>query len=324
LKMPWTVGADIEKAVKYWHAKPPTPWDQAQVRGYSPTARDLCDHMLNQNRQMRLSCALCLEHQFFQDPRSMSKRDPVIADDLFLKLQKVPGRSLFYMSQAYYIARRWPANQQPSTKHSFQDLDVKFDGRLAVATVANALVQKGAEKGLAELIAKCMDLNRDGYVDWTEWSACSPQLSGSGLEREVQKIFAKADADKDGCLDKEDVADMLAGQHLRDPEFVNDIMQEMSGTNFEIGDDPKIDYKAFRKSLRTRPNVEEAALAPESSENSANSSSMKRWAEQTFGTFANATITTAAAAGLPDEQLSDALNWFDSQNKKWFKEDQAR
>jgi len=229
----------VEEATAFW-ANEPQHAEYAAGDVYSSSAYSLCDKMLHQQRLERPTAAQCLQEDFFLDPHSRERVGQKESERL-QRLAKAPGRSPLYLSVALAVASSWPAHRLPSIRKAFQELDVAGTGRLQKAQIVSTLISLGVESGTAHKAADAMDLSRDGTVDWTEFVAACIQLGSETLQDDLWELFREADRDQDGLLDRQDVAQLLAVEHLRE-DAVDDAMRQLAG---QPG--AKVDWPTFRR-----------------------------------------------------------------------------
>jgi len=230
-----------EEAKKFWAAQPKHS-EYVAKDFYSPEAYSLCDSMLLQERTRRPTSRQCLQDDFF---RERDKRDYVgpKALERLKRLPKVVERSTLYRSVALAVASKWPAYRMPSIRTAFQELDLAGTGRLRKAEIERTLVSVGVDAAVAHAAADAMDLSRDGMVDWTEFVAACVQLGCDSLEDDLFDVFAEADLDQDGFLDKEDIARLLAIEYRRNEavdEAMKDLLDQTEPTR-------KVDWETFRR-----------------------------------------------------------------------------
>jgi len=207
--------------------------------------------MLAKERCHRPSVAVCLASPFLVNYRTMSmpKISRAKVDILYKRLGETAQRSLLYQSVALAIARVWPANQNPTIKYLFGVLDRSKTGQLDKETVRESLEREGIPMTEAREAVDAMDLNRDGRIDWTEFVTACLCLSDPKLEKDVRVIFDAADSDNDGLLTHDDVAGLLAAEHLRGV-VVSDVMLDLTG-RCESG--TCVDWEAFTRHFGPPP-----------------------------------------------------------------------
>jgi len=249
LRLPFNCSVSFSEALAYWRSNPQPAWQRAA--NSSELAVGLCRRMLLLDRHRRPVAAQCLKSPFITGHQQES---PLVEDRLnpkgqviLKRLVKVPERSVLHKSVALSIAKAWPSNQLPTIKRIFQDLDTTGSGRLDKEQIAKALEQLGIDLESARMAANEMDLSRDGKVDWTEFVASCIHLGHEAMEDDLHRVFREADTDGDGYLAKADIANILAGDHLRG-DVVNDIFSDIAGSQ----DDTHIDWQKFRKHFRSR------------------------------------------------------------------------
>jgi len=266
LSFPFRCGADHPEAVRYWNSLPPVPWERLQ--GRSEGALGLCRRMLVLDRRGRPTASQCLQAPWLQEPgRAGPGQDAAPAvQRLVRQLASTPQRSVLHRSVALLIARAWPANQLPSVKHLFHELDAARSGRLGYDQLELALSRTGLEVARAREAAEAMDLSRDGTVCWTEFVAACIDLGSSSYDRDLRLLFDEVDSDHDGLLSQQDICKLLGADHLREDNSVRDIFTDLVGRTDQGA---RIDWPTFRQHFRaegspadSEPQEAELAAAP--------------------------------------------------------------
>ncbi|CAK0870599.1 unnamed protein product [Prorocentrum cordatum] len=91
-----------------------------------------------------------------------------------------------------------------------------------------------------------MDLNRDEYIDWTEFVAACIDLGGGLFDQELRRAFEDADSDGDGLLSQQDFSRLLAGRCVRGGGVgagaAADVFADLAGRD---GAGARLDWAAF-------------------------------------------------------------------------------
>jgi len=245
---PFTCDFTVRNARAFWSSERDVKWEP--TAHFPKEACRLCRDMLQQERSRRPTTAVCLASPFLVNHRNMSmpKIPRAKVDILYKRLGETAQRSLLYHSVALAIARVWPANQNPTIKYLFGVLDRSNTGQLHKETVVESMEREGIPKAEAREAVEAMDLNRDGRIDWTEFVSACLCLSDPKLEKDVRLIFDTADTDKDGLLTHDDVAGLLAAEHLRGV-VVSDVMLDLTGRCEETS----VDWEAFKRHFGPPP-----------------------------------------------------------------------
>lgn len=274
-KLPFTCPCVHEQARHYWgfgqygvySRTPEAPW--GQLSHASPSALSLCRRMLTRSRQQRPTAAECLNAYFLNGGagergvappgadagaggsragtpmhRCRSASRGTVAGSILERLAESRKRTALQWSVSLQIARRWPANQLPSIKRAFDALDGAGNGRLDKAQFLTALTSLGVNQAVAREIAEAVDLNRDGAVEWSEFVAACIRPGEKALEEDLRQIFDVADSDGDGYLTREDLATLLAAEHLRGHVAAGDALHGLLDCDDE---DATVDWSAFRR-----------------------------------------------------------------------------
>jgi len=145
---------------------------------------------------------------------------------------------------------------------TFRQLDSDHDGFITCDQFVEILPQlfPGTTKEQAEFVFRSIDLDRNGKIDFEEFSAfVDHQGKASGQvasERSVRSIFNAFDADGNGTLDKNEV---LKAIHLWDrssqvtPEDIDSVWPLVDSNR-----DGVIDYDEFLKLVQCQLQQEQA------------------------------------------------------------------
>lgn len=244
LSLPFNCSYDRAEAVRYWSSKPDVPW--GKVKDASADAVGLCRMMLMRKRNCRPTAAQCLQSPFVSEPGCASGRgEASVPEQIVRHLASASKQSVLYKSVALSIARAWPANQLPSIKRLFHELDSAQTGRLSAEQLEAALRELGGlPPSTAHEAAEAMDLTRDGTVCWTEFVAACIDLGKGIFDQDLRQIFDEADCDGDGLLGPQDVSRLLAADHLQEETAACDVFAELAG---RTGPGVRVDWPTFRK-----------------------------------------------------------------------------
>merc|ERR1712059_79897 len=105
---------------------------------------------------------------------------------MFEVLGNTHKRSLLHNSVALLIARSSSANQLPTIKSVFHELDQTGRGHLNKIDICAALERCGIERERAFEATDAMDLSRDGTVSWTEFVAACICLKDEFYEKDLR------------------------------------------------------------------------------------------------------------------------------------------
>lgn len=224
LSLPFTCGCDYKLALAYWKSRPAVPW--SRLAHATQEAKDLCQTMLQLDRNRRPAATQCLQKSFLM-PQDVAEPSQAWASRLMDMILKIGSRSVLYRSVALSIAKVWPSNQLPTIKRLFNVLDRAGTGRLSYESICETLGRFGLEHRESWVIADTMDLNHDGCVDWTEFVAACIDL-GTGFEKDLRRIFDEADSDGDKLLSQQDLSSILISSHF-DAATAEDMFAELTG-----------------------------------------------------------------------------------------------
>jgi calcium-dependent protein kinase len=239
-------------AISFWRQHPEPNWSLMPTADRSDIAISTCRNMLRIDRHTRPSASKCLQTRFIKEGSNIGMRTrPQILqgfEKYIRRLSLLPQRSVLHHSIALALARAWPANQLPTIKCMFEELDADRTGRLDPVRSKDILKRWGLSDDNAEAVAYAMDLNRDGSVGWTEFVAACIDPGDKALEEDLKRIFHEADTNRDGSLSKRELVDLLAADRLSEQTAQNifDALAKCNGN---------VDWPSFQRFLETASEV---------------------------------------------------------------------
>jgi len=183
LRHPVDIGTNKQaEAVALWRAQPQIHWEK--LSRHSQEVRHACMQSMQVDRFARPSGAQMLTLPFFSNASMFGNGVPLPTDanEALDLLTQLPQRSLLYISVALEVARRWPANHNPTVKALFTELNLAGQGRLEVRHFWIGLQRLGVGATKAAQIADAADVGRDGCIEWTTFVAACTDL---GLAKEI-------------------------------------------------------------------------------------------------------------------------------------------
>jgi Ca2+-binding EF-hand superfamily protein len=297
LTLPFSPGMDRERAIRYWSTKPQAPWPL--IQHCSNPALVLCRWMLTLERSDRPTAFQCLQTSFLQLPKLAQDSEDMQC--MVRLLADFSRTSLLYKSIALRMARSWPANQLPSVKRFFHELDAQNTGCLSKEQLQEALQSRGLTPALARESSEAMDLSRDGMVWWTEFVAACIDLGSAVYEQNLERFFKEADSDGDNLLSQQDLTKMLASADLREESAPCELFILLVGRAEEGA---RLDWPTFRAHFRSSRQGSRPGLVGVHDRNAASGGSVQ------ISLFQKADSTDApeqATPPLPEEPSEEKL-----------------
>ena len=110
-------------------------------------------------------------------------------------------------------------------RNVFEKLDTEGTGSVSIDTLKQVLQDDAADAKTAETLSKLdlqsFDLDGDGQIDWQEFVAGAMQDHEVYNEDNLDRVFAKLDANGDGTLCHREVATLLGQDH----EFSRELLE---------------------------------------------------------------------------------------------------
>jgi len=250
LRLPFNPPVYVDEAIEYWTERPDLPIIHLVHHARQRTSEEaiaMIKSMVTGYRA-RPSASRVLTDRFLMRYINPSNCDISAAPrEIAHHLAKFSKRNVLQKSVALAIARAWPANQLPTIKRIFQDIDTEGTGRLNKETLARALKDLGVDAAVARQAADAMDTDRDGKINWTEFVAACIRLGNENFDDDLRKLFQEVDRDGDGKLSEQDLAELLSSEHL-DQDMVKEVLADLVGRSENDG---QVDWAQFRKHFRS-------------------------------------------------------------------------
>lgn len=224
--------------------------------GRSPAAREFCKALLHPDPQLRWSCKKALGSPWLElqesseEPGGVTRRNTESMVDF-------ASSSLFERACCLLIATRLSSLELHEMSQTFKALDQNCEGRISTSVLQEALLSQLSftERAYCALfsnarldaVAKQVDLDGDGYVEFSEFVAASifSQLNSSDICRHAFDAF---DLNGKGTIRFAEVAMCFAKPHLKEFEkqkgvdFLDLIRPVFQGCS-------EVSYKEFKQLL---------------------------------------------------------------------------
>mmetsp|Transcript_19497 Transcript_19497/g.42650 ORF Transcript_19497/g.42650 Transcript_19497/m.42650 type:complete len:971 (+) Transcript_19497:59-2971(+) len=131
----------------------------------------------------------------------------------------------------------------------FESFDLDNDGKLSTSELVSGLVHVGIDEESAALVSDALDVNCNGYVDFSEFTACLLQTQSRLIEEVVYHAFHIFDANGDGRITLYELQLMLAGEGslaavLPDGKTPDQVLEEI-----DTSGDGRISLEEFKSYL---------------------------------------------------------------------------
>ncbi|CAH9102807.1 unnamed protein product [Cuscuta europaea] len=217
------------------------PWPMV-----SDNAKDLVKKMLNPDPAKRLTANEVLEHPWLQNAKkapNVSLGETVKARlKQFSMMNKLKKRAL------RVLAEHLSVEEVAGIKEGFQLMDTNNKGKIDVNELRVGLQKLGHQVPDSDLqiLMEAGDVDKDGYLDCTEFVAISVHLRKLGNEEHLKKVFEFFDKNQSGYIELEELRDALADEiDTNSEEIVNAIMQDV-----DTDKDGRISYDEFAAMMK--------------------------------------------------------------------------
>lgn len=207
----------------------------------SPEAVDLVKKMMTIDERLRPTARDCLQHPWFSSSGRDSKTGPaMLSSDQLKALIKYNSRTAFEKAVFMKIATRSKVSELARVNKIFYALDADSKGYIDKAQCAQALVQLGLPRDMAEQVARSIDADGNNRIEYTELVAGLISFSEDHIDNMLWTVFTGLDRDGNGYLDITEVKRLLnqgalhnIGLEAQEEEIVqifNSIDKDKSGT----------------------------------------------------------------------------------------------
>mmetsp|Transcript_70800 Transcript_70800/g.124948 ORF Transcript_70800/g.124948 Transcript_70800/m.124948 type:complete len:771 (+) Transcript_70800:43-2355(+) len=179
-------------------------WKAVMTSGES---RELCRAMLTYNEEARPRMAQCLEHKWFVLEKHRLR---FVSGEQFSAMQAYTKQTAIQRAMLMEVAAKIPISRAGQIVEIFEAYDKNGDGSMPLSELKEAFRHMGIND--AELVKKtftALDFNHDGSLSFSEFAAGVLALFCDVVEERLQILFEEYDADRDGCLDENQVAHFL-------------------------------------------------------------------------------------------------------------------
>ncbi|KAF5750209.1 putative calcium-dependent protein kinase [Tripterygium wilfordii] len=219
------------------------PWPKV-----SENAKDLVRKMLDPDPKHRLTAQQVLEHPWLVNAKkapNVSLGEAVRARlKQFSVMNKLKKRAL------KVIAEHLSVEEIADVKEGFDVMDVNKSGKINIDDLRVGLHKLGHQMNHTDLqtLMEAADVDRDGYLNYSEFATISIHLKRVGDDEHLQKAFEFFDQNQSEYIEHEELRDALADElhsHSNGEEVINGIMHEV-----DTDKDGRISYEEFAAMMK--------------------------------------------------------------------------
>jgi serine/threonine protein kinase len=193
----------------------PKDWIRAQKLGpnwslirSSRPGLHCCQSMLAFNDSQRPTMSACLQHEWFSAATETLRSMPPEQVEPLLRFsqQSTLNRCLFLE-----IAAKLPIEQASRVVDVFETFDSNRDASLSASEMKAVFSKLGiSDEALLKKTFKALDLDGDGVLSFSEFTAGVLLLFKDILDDGLQSLFLEHDRDRDGAINKHEAQSLLA------------------------------------------------------------------------------------------------------------------
>lgn len=196
----------------------------------SSQARDLCMKMVSRDDRLRPDAARCLHHQWLRNPSVQT--NPLDKDSLKALSESI-NHNKFQQRILLEAASQIPPHELKQINATFAALDKNGDGTISTAELILGLQGLGMTREDAEAVAKVLDADQSGIVEYSEFVAGLLQRSKLQFQDALWNTFCRYDTDRSGYIDVSELSQMFSdgvlegGSLLRNKEEARELLSLM-------------------------------------------------------------------------------------------------
>eukprot|EP00586_Coscinodiscus_wailesii_P001329 CAMPEP_0172488470 /NCGR_PEP_ID=MMETSP1066-20121228/17993_1 /TAXON_ID=671091 /ORGANISM="Coscinodiscus wailesii, Strain CCMP2513" /LENGTH=527 /DNA_ID=CAMNT_0013255701 /DNA_START=77 /DNA_END=1660 /DNA_ORIENTATION=- len=217
----------------------------------SPEAKKFIKTLIVVDPEQRSTAESALENKWFRqqggniDPKPQES----VVRDVGESLSLYRGQSAFKKMVNMVIAHKLSFDEIYDLRTVFEKYDSSFDGQISLIEFTEATCERsGCSREDAEELFNGIDVNRDGYVNYTEFIAAALEARGHIEVEKVAEAFDRLDRGNTGYITEKDLRKILGTDYTH--EKIQEFMKEV-----DVDKDGRISYNEFLllfKSEKTR------------------------------------------------------------------------
>lgn len=178
----------------------------------SSEAIDMVKKMMTIDERLRPTSRECLQHPWFRSSfraASSDKTPPMLSSEQLKSLIKYNSRSAFEKAVLMKIATSSKVSELSRVNKIFYALDSDGKGFLDRAQCAQAFVELGMPREIADQTARNLDADGNNRIEYTELVAGLISFSDDHINNMLWTVFTSLDRDGNGYLDVSEIKRLL-------------------------------------------------------------------------------------------------------------------
>jgi Ca2+-binding EF-hand superfamily protein len=160
------------------------------------------------------------------------------------------GQSAFKKMVSMVIAHKLTFDEIYDLRTVFEKYDSSFDGQISLNEFTEVTCERtGISLDEAEEVFNSIDINRDGYLNYTEFIAAALEARGNIEVEKVAEAFDRLDRDNTGYITEKDLRKILGTDYTH--EKIQEFMKEV-----DVDNDGRISYNEFLLLFKSRKTKE--------------------------------------------------------------------
>ncbi|OMJ93397.1 hypothetical protein SteCoe_3639 [Stentor coeruleus] len=217
-----------------------------------PNISDSAKALINQllcKEEVRLTPEEALKHKWIIANNKNSVHESKVTKTLN-NLRDFRSTSILRDAIKTYITTQYiSASDIKDLKEVFMSIDANHDGKISGSELINEyskIMDEEEAKDLVEKIIKEVDLDKNGYIDYSEFLRANLDNKKVLSEEHLTAAFRLFDHDGNGKISAEEMKRILEGERALDASIWSKVIQE-----FDVNGDGEIDIEEFGLLLKT-------------------------------------------------------------------------
>jgi len=199
----------------------------------SKDAIDFVTRLLVLHPKKRYTGKMAMQHPWITHRAAQSNAP--LSEDVASSLKKYTDAHRFEKAVRHQMATTLTTAELHRLRNVFEKLDTDGTGSVSIRELQQVLQTDAAEDKakatLAKLDLTAFDLDGNGLIDWQEFVAGAMDEHEVYNEVNLEQVFAKLDANKDGTLCQREVAAVLGDDHA----FSRELLETISAQHGDAG-----------------------------------------------------------------------------------------
>jgi len=211
---------------------------------------DFVKQLLNATPKKRLSTKAAKKHRWVTNRAELSDR--ALGEEVASSLKRYADAHRFEKAIRHQMATTLTTKELHRLRNVFEKLDTEGTGSVSIDKLKEVMQSDAADAKVAEMFRQMdlstFDLDGDGQIDWQEFVAGAMDDHDVYNEDNLDRVFAKLDADNSGTLCQREIAKLLGEDH----EFSREVLEQVKNnrkdeSNFAELEMTLPDFKALMK-----------------------------------------------------------------------------